>query len=269
MIDFKTITKNSKLYNFHSHSPYCDGHAPIEEFIKEAIKAGFTHYGVSPHSPIPFYSPCNMAAEKVGEYLAEMDRLKALYGDQINIYTSMEIDYLDGWGASHPFFQEMPLDYRIGSVHFIKSMVSDEYVDIDGNFENFKQKMARYFNNDIRYVVKEFFFQSVMMVAKGGFDIIGHCDKIGHNASAFQPGIDCEPWYEALVETLIDAIMDKGILVEINTKKWETDQRFFPHARFFELLKKYNAPLIVNSDAHHPHLINSGRMEALRMLEEI
>ena len=35
MIDFKRIAKESKLYNFHSHSPYCDGHAPIEDFIKE------------------------------------------------------------------------------------------------------------------------------------------------------------------------------------------------------------------------------------------
>ena len=73
MIDFKRIAKESKLYNFHSHSPYCDGHAPIEDFIKEAIKMGFTHYGVSPHSPIPFFSPCNMAKEKVGDYLAEMN----------------------------------------------------------------------------------------------------------------------------------------------------------------------------------------------------
>ena len=53
---------------------------------------GFTHYGVSPHSPIPFFSPCNMTKEKVGDYLAEMNRLKAQYGQQIRIFTSMEID---------------------------------------------------------------------------------------------------------------------------------------------------------------------------------
>ena len=149
MIDFKRIAKESKLYNFHSHSPYCDGHAPIEDFIKEAIKVGFTHYGVSPHSPIPFFSPCNMAKEKVGDYLAEMNRLKAQYGQQIRIFTSMEIDYLDDWGPSIPYFQDMPLDYRIGSVHFIPSFVSDEYVDIDGDFDNFKKKMERYFHNDL------------------------------------------------------------------------------------------------------------------------
>lgn len=193
MIDFKRIAKESKLYNFHSHSPYCDGHAPIEDFIKEAIKVGFTHYGVSPHSPIPFFSPCNMAKEKVGDYLAEMNRLKAQYGQQIRIFTSMEIDYLDDWGPSIPYFQDMPLDYRIGSVHFIPSFVSDEYVDIDGDFDNFKKKMERYFHNDIERVIRSFYKQSTDMVEKGGFDIIGHFDKIGHNGSLFQPGIDHEP----------------------------------------------------------------------------
>ena len=32
----------------------------------------------------------------------------------------MEIDYLnDDWGPANDYFQSLPLDYRIGSVHFI------------------------------------------------------------------------------------------------------------------------------------------------------
>ena len=38
MIDFKKIIKNSRLYNFHSHTQFCDGHAPMEEFVEEAVK---------------------------------------------------------------------------------------------------------------------------------------------------------------------------------------------------------------------------------------
>lgn len=268
MMDFTKIVKADKLYNFHSHSLYCDGHAPIEDFITEAIRLGFTHYGVSPHSPIPFYSPCNMHKDKVGEYLAEMNRLKTTHSDQIHIYTSMEIDFLDSWGPSIHYFQDMPLDYRIGSVHFIPSFCSDEYVDIDGDFENFKLKMSRHFNNDIERVVKSFYTQSMAMVEKGGFDIIGHFDKIGHNASMFKPGIDHEPWYNKLVENLFEAIMDKGITIEINTKKWISDQRLFPHQQYFKLLKERHAPIVFNSDAHYPALINSGRLEAIHLYQE-
>lgn len=265
MVDFKKITQETNLYNFHSHSPYCDGKAPIERFIVEAIKSGFSHYGVSPHSPIPFPSPCNMDAAKVNEYLSEMECLKGIYGTKIHLYTSMEIDFLDNWGAFINYFQEMPLDYRISSVHFIPSFNSADYVDIDGDFDNFKSKMNRYFNNDITRVVQSFYKQSIRMVEKGGFDIIGHFDKIGFNASLFAPGIDEEPWYIALVSTLIDAIMDNKLVVEINTKKWASDSRLFPSHHFFKQLKRYNAPVIFNSDSHFPELINSGRFEAMEM----
>lgn len=265
MIDFKQITKTSNLYNFHSHSPYCDGKAPIESFIVEAIKSGFTHYGVSPHSPIPFYSPCNMDAMKVPEYFAEMDRLKDKYGTKIHLYTSMEIDFLGNWGASTDYFQKMPLDYRISSVHFIPSFNSDEFVDIDGDFDNFKIKMNRYFNDDIERVVRSFYEQSIRMVEKGGFDIIGHFDKIGFNANLFAPSIVHEAWYTKLVSTLIDAIMDHELIVEINTKKWISDRRLFPSQFFFKQLKHYNAQVVFNSDSHSPDLINSGRFEAMEI----
>ena len=35
------------------------------------------------------------------------------------------------------------------------------------------------------------------------------------------------------------------------------------------LLKKFNIPIVVNSDAHRPELVNAGRMEALEALQEM
>ena len=177
------------------------------------------------------------------------------------------MDFLDEWGPSSPYFQNLPLDYRIGSVHFIPSFNSDEYVDIDGDFQNFSRKMKRYFEGDIERVVRSFYAQSEKMVEKGGFDIIGHFDKIGHNASLYCPGIEEQPWYARLVERLFEAIMDHHLVIEINTKKWVTDQRLFPHVRYFKMLKRYGAPVLFNSDAHFPQLINSGRMEAMHCYE--
>ena len=53
MIDFKNIAATSKLYNFHSHTQFCDGHAEMPEFAAKAAEMGFSHYGFSPHSPVP------------------------------------------------------------------------------------------------------------------------------------------------------------------------------------------------------------------------
>ena len=35
------------------------------------------------------------------------------------------------------------------------------------------------------------------MVELGGFDIVGHADKMHYNASCYRPGLLDEPWYDA------------------------------------------------------------------------
>lgn len=268
MPDFKKITDESQAYNFHSHTQFCDGHAPMRDFVIEATKQGFTDYGFSPHSPIPFESPCNMSMESVDNYTAEFESLKAEFANRIRLYKSMEIDYIDKeWGPSHPYFDTIGLDYKIGSVHFIPH--EDTHIDTDGNFQNFKRKMENFFNNDIRYVVETFYRQTLDMINAGGFDIIGHFDKIGQNAGYFQPGIENEQWYERLVLQVIEAIKDSGIIVEINTKSLAQHNRFFPNVKYFPIIKRYGIPVIFNSDAHYPPLINAGRKEAYDIYNNI
>lgn len=264
--DIIDITESTDCYNFHSHTQFCDGRVSMEVMVVAAINAGMKHWGFSPHSPVPFESPCNMLETDVKPYLDEVERLKGVYGDRINLYSSMEIDYLgDQWCASMPYFQSMPLDYRIGSVHFVPS--DEGYVDVDGSFESFKGKMARYFDNDIRHVVELFYRQSIAMVETGGFDIIGHLDKIGHNASLFCPGIEDEKWYRELAYALIDLVIEKGLLVEINTKTFESAHRFFPELRYWDRIVGSARGIVVNSDAHYPDRVNLGRDAALSRLE--
>jgi histidinol-phosphatase (PHP family) len=268
MFDTNRITQETDLYNLHTHTQFCDGHAPMEEFVTEAIALGFTHLGFTPHSPISVESPVNMSREQVQEYFDEMERLRRIYGDRINLYTSMEVDYVSvGDGPASDYFQQLPLDYRIGSVHFIPA-INDPgtMVDIDGKFPGFKDRMGKYFDGDIEYVVKTFFSQMMAMVDEGGFDIVGHMDKIGFNASQYLDGIDEEAWYDKLVIDLFENIMDHHYVIEINTKAWLQRNRFYPNLKYFGMLKRFNAPIVVNSDAHYPTLLNNGRLEAIKLL---
>ena len=268
MFDFKKITKETDLYNLHTHTQFCDGHASMEEFVVEAVAQGFTHLGFTPHSPISVESPCNMTKDDVAIYLNEMMRLRKAYDDRIQLYTAMEIDYVSvGDGPASDYFKSLPLDYRIGSVHFIPAIDNpSEMVDIDGKFPAFKARMGHYFNNDIEYVVRTFFSQMMAMVEEGGFDIVGHMDKIGFNASQYLDGIDEEPWYDKLVIDLFENIMDHHLTIEINTKAWLQRNRFYPNLKYFGMLKRFNAPVVVNSDAHYPTLLNNGRLEAIKLL---
>ncbi|MDE5687294.1 MAG: histidinol-phosphatase [Paramuribaculum sp.] len=266
MIDFRNIVKDTDRYNFHSHTQFCDGRANMEQFAAAAAEAGFMHYGFSPHSPIPFESPCNMSFDAVAIYLDEFARLKQKYAEQTALYAGMEIDYLGKeWGPANDYFANVPLDFSIGSVHFIPS--GEGMVDVDGKFENFRMKMAKFFANDIRHVVETFYSQTHDMIDAGGFDIIGHYDKIGHNAAHFSPGIEETAWYKALVDDATDHIIAAGLTVEINTKARADHSRFFPAPRHWRRLAQSGATILVNSDAHYPELIDASRAEALQMLE--
>lgn len=266
-MDFIAAIGDSSLYNFHSHTEFCDGRAQMEAFAREAVRRGFTHYGFTPHSPIPIESPCNMRRDDVPRFLSEANRIKKEYGDRCRFYAGMEIDYLgDEWGPAHPYFSTVPLDYSIGSVHFIPSQ-EGEYVDIDGHFDSFRRKMQQHFHNDIRYVVETFYRQSHRMLDAGGFDILGHLDKIGHNASHYRTGIEEEPWYATLLNDYLDHVIASGVTVEINTKSYaDHNGRLFPAVRYIPRLRAAGVPIIVNSDAHVPALINASREVGLRIL---
>lgn len=276
-MDFIRELNDSTLYTFHSHTEFCDGRAQMEAFARRAVADGFTHYGFTPHSPIPIESPCNMRRADVPRYLDEVERIRRDHGDRCRFYAGMEIDYLEGvWGPADPYFTTLPLDYAIGSVHFIHAQ-GGEWVDIDGRFEAFRRKMEEHFHNDIRYVVETFYATSHHMLDEGHFDILGHYDKIGLNASLYRPGIEDEQWYRSLADGLTDHVIalagrtaptsERPLTVEINTKAYaEHSGRIFPARRHVAALREAGVPIIVNSDAHVPALINASREVGLNLL---
>ncbi|MCM1292390.1 MAG: histidinol-phosphatase [Bacteroides sp.] len=270
MMDFKSLIKDSDLYNFHSHTQFCDGRAPMAEFAAEAVGRGFTHYGFSPHSPIYIPSPCNMSTGDVAPYKAEYQRLKDLYADSTTtFYMAMEVDYLGrGHGPSSSYYADLGLDYIIGSVHFVPTR-KGELIDIDGRFENFLVKMHRYFNDDVRYVVMTYFDRIEAMVDAGGFDIIGHFDKVRLNASHFLPDLEQQPWFIDRLNQVVDTVIASGVAIEINTKAYADHGRFFPDASLWSKIKHSGATILVNSDAHRPELIDASRRTALDILSNL
>jgi len=255
------------LTNYHSHCSFCDGRAPLEEFVKEAIRQGFYSYGVSSHAPLPFPTQWTMEWEQMEAYLDEFKNLRSKYADEIELYVGLEIDYLNE--ESNPSvarFTELPLDYRIGSVHLLYD-AAGEVVDIDCSPAVFKERVDRHFNGDVLRVVRMYFDRLFRMVELGGFDILGHADKMHYNASCYHPGLLDEPWYEALMKDYFSLVASRGYLVEINTKAYDSLGTFYPNSRYWELMKEYQIKILVNSDAHYPERINAGRMEALRLLQ--
>ena len=232
----------TNLTNYHSHCLYCDGRANMEDFIRFAISEGFSSYGISSHAPLPFSTAW-----------------------------TMEWDRMDLNEESHPAiprFQELPLEYRIGSVHMLYSP-QGKVVDIDTPADIFRQLIDAHFEGDLDYVVHLYYKNLLRMVELGGFDILGHADKMHYNASCYRPGLLDEPWYDALVRDYFAEIARHGYIVEINTKSYHDLGTFYPNERYFPLLKELGIRVQVNSDAHYPERINNSRAEALAALKKV
>lgn len=256
------------MRNYHSHTEFCDGRKPMAEIAASAFAKGFKEWGVSPHSPICCESGANMKFWDVPAYLKETDRLKEEYKGKMKVLAGMEIDYISPqFGPQIEYFKEMPLDYRIGSVHFVPTR-DGRPEDVDGPAERFLRYLESEYAGDLRYVAETYFKMELEMLELGGFDIIGHLDKIGDNGCAADPDLEDCDWYAPLVEAVIAKAVEKGVTIEINTKAYPLRGRFFPSVRWWPLLKKYGAKLVLSTDAHYPERVDAGYEEALRLLEE-
>lgn len=257
------------LTNYHSHSLYCDGRAAMEDFIRFAISEGFTSYGISSHAPLPFATFWTMEWDRMNDYLEEFRRVKEKYEGQIEFYVGLEIDYLnEESNPSAACFRELPLDYRIGSVHLLYNE-KGEVIDIDVSAEVFRKIVDEHFGGDLDRVVRLYYDRLLRMVELGGFDIVGHADKMHYNAATYRPGLLDEAWYVQLMRDYFSEIARQGYMVEINTKAFQQLGTFYPNERYFPLLKELGIQVQVNSDAHFPERINSGRPEALAALKKV
>lgn len=263
------IIRNTDRYNFHSHTEFCDGRAPMAVMAEAAAEKGFEVWGISPHSPICLDSPCNMTKEDMAAYLGKASRLKEEYEGEMKILTSLEIDYISrDFGPHIDYFQKLPLDYRLASVHFVPNQ-DGVWLDCDGRFERFARYLKEGYAGDLRYVVEKYFEQVIRMLELGGFEILGHFDKIAGNAAIADPQIEDNSWYEALVDDVISQAQSNGVIVEINTKSYPDKNRFFPAVRWWEKLLEAGVPLAVNSDAHYPEKTDTGRAEAFAALKAL
>lgn len=261
-----------QLSNYHSHCTFCDGRSIPQNFVKFALSKGFRAYGFSSHAPLPFETFWNMSACDMPEYLAEIQRLKEKYRSQIEIYVGLEIDFLSPqYNASIPYFRQLPLDYRISSIHFLP--VADELqeknmVCVDGAFEDFETAVHRYFQGDIRLLTRRFFESSMQMIEAGGFDIVGHMDKIHMNGCKCKGFDAAADWYRKPFLDYLDLIAQKGFMVEINTKTLLKKNQLFPRQEYLTALRQMGIPVLVNSDCHYPDLVNDGRKEAFELLKQ-
>lgn len=247
--------------NYHSHTNYCDGTDSPEKYVEKALELGLKAYGFSSHAPTPYpvVKWC-MKMDRRWDYINEIKRLKDIYKDRINLYCSMEIDFIPRkMGCSAPWIKELGLDYTVGSIHFVSFEEEGIPWEIDGTHEVFMRGLRSVFGGDIKKAVTHYFDLTREMIDHDCPDILGHMDKIKMHNTDFRYFDETEPWYRKQIMETLSLAKSKQLIVEVNTrgiyKKKTTDT--YPSVGILKEMKKMGIPVVVNSDSHHPEEITN------------
>jgi len=156
-------------------------------------------------------------------------------------------------------------------VHYIGQLPDDSHFCFDGQPEGFFQGIELLYHNDFRKAITVYYHAMMRMAEVDRPDIIGHMDKIKmHNA--FRPYLnEEEKWYTSLVEDTLEVILQKGGMVEVNTRGlYKTHPPFALSGEMGAgMHSPKKIPILLNSDAHHPDEIDSGFSYAAELLREI
>jgi histidinol-phosphatase (PHP family) len=259
----------------HTHTEFCDGKGDIESFCRTAYEKGFAAIGFSAHAPMAkktgITSDWHLPEERLGEYLDAVNAARCRWEGKLPVYLGLEVDYIKGLtGPADRDFQELGLDYLIGSVHYVISPRDGEPFTVDSPGEEFAADMGRHLAGDGEALMELYWDAVEDMIRAGGFDILGHLDLVKKN----NPN---QEWFSmasnAYRQRLRQAAVQtgrSGVVAEVNTgglNRGKTRDPY-PSPELLLLLKPERVPVTITADAHEPaHLgghYDTARRELIR-----
>lgn len=261
-----------QLANHHAHSFFSDGKMSPEDYLKNAIDQQLLVYGFSDHAPIPGANFGAMKMEKLKDYIQEIDRLKEHYGDQIQIYRSLEVDYIPGMiNPGSPHILDAQLDYIIGAVHYVDFFADGRPWGFESSIQRFQQGVNEIFDGDYQAALNRYYELIREMVDQHRPNIVAHLDRIKKHNLGDRFYREDAKWYRDMVTQTLETIATSGSILEVNTKGlYRGDlNESYPGKWVLEIARELKIPVNLGSDAHHPDDITKGFDRAGRLLQEV
>jgi len=258
--------------NYHTHCAFCDGQGEPREYAEAALEQGLTALGFSSHAALPFPNVWSLRPERVAEYCQTVRRLAAEYAGRLDIYLGLEVDYIPGVMApTDACYQELGLDYVIGSVHFVEQLPSGEHWGIDSSAELFEKGLNEAFGGDIRRVVERYYDLMRHTALDCRPDILGHLDvvkKFNHGERFFR---ESAPWYREQVFDTLDAVRRSGVILEVNTGHLARGRfpEAYPSRWILDRVLELGVPITLDADAHSPALVAGEFAATTQLLLEV
>ena len=238
--------------DYHMHSSFSDGRSAPEDYIAPALAAGISEIGFSEHLTLfKELEEWNMNPLNINNYINYIENIRN-NTNNLKIKTGLEVDFIEGKeNEIRDFLSSLPLDYIIGSVHYL----GERTVDFGPEF---------YEGKSIDSLFESYFNSVCTAIASGLFDIIGHCDLI--RIYGYKPSSDPEPLYRHLAKTM----KKYNVVFEVNTNGRNRPLAdFYPDRRFLSIFREEEVPVCVNSDAHMPSRVGQYFDEAYELLRYV
>ena len=241
------------IANYHTHTHRCN-HAigREEDYVQEALKAGFEILGWADHTPYLFpggyYSHFRMRPVQLPGYVQTIQELQRKYAGQIEMPIGLETEYYPKhFGNLVEFLRDHPIDYLILGQHFIGNEYDAPYSGLV---------------TDDKDVVRQYCRQSMEAMNTGLFTYFAHPDLIHYAGD--------RRFYQETVRPMCAEAKNCGIPLEINLLGIR-EGRHYPNRYFWEMAAEEGCQVILGCDAHSPQAVNVPETEqkALALAKEL
>ncbi len=241
----------SFLVDYHMHTLFSDGKDTYPAYLENARKKDLSEIGFTDHITL---ETVDWSVKEI-DYPVLKENLRSLcnnFSEDVQVRFGLEVDYFEHREDElRDIIAYFPVDYVIGSVHFLGRW----------NFDTDESLYGKWPNDELyrRY------FEQVQKAAKSGlFDIIGHFDLI--KKLRCWPENDQSSLYEETLKVLREA----DIVMELNTSGIDRPcGEFFPSRKILEMASRIGIPITLGSDAHSPEQVGRHFDEAISMLKEV
>jgi len=239
--------------NYHTHHGIC-GHAfgTAEMYISNAVKEGVKILGFSDHSPSSRKGDLGfrMTPSDLYIYLDDIANAKLKYKDHIQVFSGLEIEYLHD---SSEYYNNLKnkVDYFILGQHFVS--MTDNKDDLFSTYDFTKKEHLFKYLETIKRALKEL-----------PISILAHPDLYLINYQTW------DEHSEYVAHEICKIAKETNTYIEFNANGFRRDKintiygkiYQYPRFDFFEVVKHYQLPVIVNSDCHHPSQVYDTTMKA-------
>ncbi len=258
--------------NYHTHLKYCN-HADgvSEDYVKEAIRLGFTEIGISDHAPIleefmtreeydENWCHQNMKMNTVPVYINDVLKAKEKYKNEIKIYLGFETEYIP---ERLYYYKELrsKVEYINLGLHYFpdeKGRMINSYCQID-------------YKNVGRYADV-----AVMAMETGLYNTLVHPDLFMYLYKNINGERVFDDAARATTHKICQAAIKNNVYLELNANglyntpgqgRYGRESWRYPYYEFWQIASEYkDLKIIIGADAHSPARLSGFHIEEVLKL---